>query len=127
MAPFLRPYEGQIYAGFRIVAGLLFLQHGLQKCFGLLGGKQAADPMMWTAGTIELVGGTAIMLGLMTRWAAFLCSGLMASAYFIAHAGNGFWPVMNKGELAALYCWAFLFIAARGAGMWSVDASIGRS
>ena len=127
MAPFLRPFEGQIYAAFRIVTGFLFLEHGLQKCFGLLGGKQAEDPLMWTAGIIELVGGAAIMVGGFTRWAAFLCSGLMASAYFMAHASHGFWPAVNKGELAVLYCFAFLFIAARGAGIWSIDRSAGRS
>lgn len=127
MAPFLKPFEGHVYAIFRIVIGFLFLQHGLQKCFGLLGGNQADSPMMWIAGGIELVGGAAVLVGLFTRWTAFLCSGLMASAYFVAHASHGFWPAMNKGELAVLYCFAFLLIASRGAGMWSVDAASGRN
>lgn len=127
MAPFLRPFSSQIYAIFRIVIGFLFLQHGLQKCFGLLGGSQADNPMMWVAGVLELVGGAAIMVGLFTRWSAFVCSGLMASAYFIAHASHGALPILNRGELAVLYCFAFLFIAAHGPGVWSVDQSARRS
>lgn len=129
MAAFLRSFEGPIYAGFRLVVGALFVQHGLQKIFGLFGGAPAAAPpfVVYVAGGIELVGGALIAAGLLTRWAAFLCSGLMASAYFMAHAPNGFWPIVNKGELAVLYCWVFLFIAAHGGGTWSVDKILGRS
>ena len=127
MTAFLKPNEGRIYAGFRIITGFLILQHGLQKCFGLLGGDQADNPVMWVAGSIELLAGTAIAIGFQARWAAFLASGLMAVAYFTVHAPNGFWPVANRGELAVLYCWAFLLIATRGSGIWSVDAATGRS
>ncbi len=127
MTAFLKPHEGRIYAGFRIITGFLFLQHGLQKCFGLLGGDQADNPRMWVAGSIELLAGSAIAIGFQARWAAFLASGLMAVAYFTMHAPNGFWPVANRGELAVLYCWAFLLIATRGSGIWSVDAATGRS
>ena len=127
MTAFLKPHEGRIYAGFRIITGFLFLQHGLQKCFGLLGGDQADNPVMWVAGSIELLAGSAIAIGFQARWAAFLASGLMAVAYFTMHAPNGFWPVANRGELAVLYCWAFLLIATRGSGIWSVDAATGRS
>ena len=127
MTAFLKPHEGRIYAGFRIITGFLILQHGLQKCFGLLGGDQADNPVMWVAGSIELLAGTAIAIGFQARWAAFLASGLMAVAYFTMHAPNGFWPVANRGELAVLYCWAFLLIATRGSGIWSVDAATGRS
>jgi putative oxidoreductase len=127
MTAFLKPHEGRIYAGFRIITGFLFLQHGLQKCFGLLGGDQADNPVMWVAGSIELLAGTAIAIGFQARWAAFLASGMMAVAYFTMHAPNGFWPVANRGELAVLYCWAFLLIATRGSGIWSVDAATGRS
>ena len=127
MTKFLKPHEGRIYAGFRIVTGFLFLQYGLQKCFGLLGGEQADTPALWVAGVIELLAGGAVAIGFRARWAAFLASGLMAVAYFAVHAPNGFWPVANHGALAALYCWAFLLIAARGAGSWSFDAAIGRS
>ncbi len=121
MAPFLKPFSAQAYAAFRIVFGFLFLQHGLQKCFGLLGGSQAENTMMWIAGVLELVGGAAIMVGLFTRWSAFFCSGLMAAAYFIAHQSHGALPIQNRGEMAVLYCFAFLFIAAHGPGILSID------
>ena len=128
MAPFLRPFEGPIYAGFRIFAGLMFMQHGLQKVFGLFGGApaQLPEPMRWAAGGIELVGGALITAGLGTRWAAFLCSGTMAVAYFIAHAPQGFFPIENRGELAVLYCWAFFLMASHGSGSFSVDRALGR-
>ena len=79
------------------------------------------------AGSIELVGGLLIAIGLFTRWAAFICSGLMAAAYWVAHGINGFWPGLNGGALAALYCFVFLFVSARGAGNWSVDGLRGSS
>ena len=75
------------------------------------------------AGSIELIGGTLIMIGLFTRWAAFLCSGLMAAAYWVAHGTKELLPILNGGELAALYCFVFLFIAAHGPGLWSVDTA----
>ena len=126
MAAFLRRFEGPISEWFRILTGLLFLQHGLQKLFGMFGGSTPADPVLWAAGAIELCAGGLVAAGLFTRWAAFFASGTMAAAYFMVHAPQGFWPIANKGELAALYCWAFLLIAARGPGPWSLDALLRR-
>ena len=123
MATFMKPYSAQTFALFRIIVGLLFLSHGLQKIFGLFGGAPAEAPpfVIWIAGSIELIGGALIAMGFMTRWAAFVCSGLMASAYWMAHGTKAFHPIMNGGELAILFCFAFLFIAAHGAGIWSLD------
>ncbi len=120
---FLRRWEGEIYGVMRILVGLLFAQHGLQKVFGLFGASPGEMPqaLRWSAGLIELVGGLLVALGLQTRIAAFICSGTMAVAYFTAHAPQHFVPVVNKGELAILYCWIFLLIAARGGGRFSVD------
>jgi putative oxidoreductase len=126
MAAFMRNYEAQAYALLRIVAGFLFLWHGSQKILGyppMPEGVQAPAFIIWTAGPIELVGGLLVMIGLFTRWAAFLCSGLMAFAYWMAHGLNALLPITNQGEPAALYCFVFLFIAARGPGLWSVDGA----
>lgn len=122
---FLRPYEAQTYALFRIVFGFLFLWHGSQKILGFPGSPPGEAPafVLWTAGPIELVGGILIMIGLFTSIAAFLCSGLMAAAYWMAHGTQALLPILNHGELAVLYCFAFLYIAARGAGIWSVDGA----
>ena len=121
-------YAPQVYALFRIVAGFLFMFHGLQKLFGMFGGSvMPTGSLPWIAGVIELVGGICIMIGLLTRVVAFICSGEMAAAYFMAHHSKGGWPVENGGELAALYCFTFLYIAARGAGIWSVDSLHTRS
>jgi putative oxidoreductase len=110
------------YAFMRIVFGFLWLFHGLQK-FGVLGGDPL-DPLSLrgVAGLIEVVAGSLILVGLFTRPAAFLASGQMAAAYFIAHAPRGPWPIQNGGEPAVLFCFAFLYIASRGAGRWSLDA-----
>jgi putative oxidoreductase len=115
-------FTGPIYAIFRIVFGLLFMQHGLQKVFGMLGGPKAGAPLILAAGWIELVTGFLILIGLFTGIAAFIASGEMAVAYFMAHAPHGLWPIVNKGEAAVLYCFAFLFMAAYGSGIWSVDS-----
>lgn len=124
MASFLRPFESQVYAAFRIVTGLLFLWHGTQKLFGFPAPiPDAPGFVLYVAGPIELVGGVLVMIGLFAGWAAFLCSGLMAAAYWMAHGTQGLFPMNNGGELAVLYCFAFLLIAARGSGIWSVDAS----
>ena len=124
-------YAPQVYALFRIVVGFLFLFHGAQKILGMFGGMGGGTaPMMsmpWIAGIIELVGGLLIMIGLLTTPAAFLASGEMAFAYFMMHQPKGTWPIQNQGELAALYCFAFLYIAARGGGLWSADAAMRRS
>jgi putative oxidoreductase len=123
---FLRRYEPQAYALLRIVAGLLFAFHGLQK-FGYLGGTAVPmASMLGAAAAIELVGGFLIMLGLLTTPAAFVCSGEMAVAYFMAHQPRGLWPIQNQGELAALNAFLFLFIAARGGGMCSIDSLLWR-
>jgi putative oxidoreductase len=91
--------------------------------FGVLGGEsQVSNPMLLAAGIIEFVGGGLVAIGLWAGYAAFIASGLMAVAYFMVHAPGGFWPIVNKGELAVLYCFVFLYIAARGSGTLSVDA-----
>jgi putative oxidoreductase len=111
------------FALFRIVAGVLFASHGAQKLFAVFGGPAATGkPLLLTAGVIELVGGLLVAVGLFARPAAFVASGEMAVAYFMAHAPGGFWPIVNKGEAAVFYCFAFLFIAAHGAGIWSLDS-----
>jgi putative oxidoreductase len=122
----LSPHQERIYALMRIVLGLLFAFHGAQKMFGILGGHVAAlGTQMWFGGVIELVGGLLIAIGLFTRCAAFLSSGTMAVAYTQFHwklqLGTAFFPVVNKGELALVYAVAFLYIAAHGAGIASVD------
>lgn len=110
----------------RIMSGLLFLQHGTAKHFKfpLVPMFAKLDPisMLGVAGALEIVGGVLLVLGLFTRTTAFVLSGLMAFAYFIAHAPRGFYPILNAGELAALYCFVFLYIAAAGPGPWSYDA-----
>ena len=125
---FLKPHTEKIYAALRIFAGLMFMQHGLQKIFGLFGGAPAEAPafIVYVGGSIELVGGALVALGLFTAQAAFICSGMMAVAFLLGHvipAKGNIIPIVNKGELAVLYCWAFFFIAAKGAGIWSVDGS----
>lgn len=129
MASFMAPFHSQTYAAMRIVTGFLFLWHGSQKLFGVPGGIQEGLPafIVYTAGPVELLGGLFVMCGFMTRWAAFLCSGLMASAYWMAHGTKALLPIMNGGEPAMLYCFVFLYIAAQGSGIWSVDASRGKS
>jgi len=125
---FLKPHADKIYAVMRIFAGLLFMQHGLQKVVGLFGGAPAEAPafIVYGAGSIELVAGALIAVGFFTAPAAFIASGLMAFAFFLGHvipAKGNIIPIVNKGELAVLYCWVFFFIAAKGAGIWSADAS----
>ena len=106
----------------RIVLGFLLIPHGLQKLFGLLGGKQVElMSLMGLAGVIELFGGILILIGLFTRPVAFVISGFAAFAYFIAHAPQGFWPILNKGELAVVYCFLYLYLSAAGGGEWSLD------
>jgi putative oxidoreductase len=127
MRGFLSRNVDRFYAIFRIVVGFLFLFHGLQKLFGAFGGEPVElVSLMGLAGTIELTCGLLVMHGLFARWAAFLASGMMAVAYFMAHFPRAFWPIENKGELAVVYCFAFLYIAARGAGPWSLAQALGR-
>lgn len=110
----------------RIMAGLLFLQHGTAKHFKFpmvpMFAKLELASLAGVAGVIEIVGSLLLIFGLFTRTTAFVLSGLMAVAYFIAHAPRGFYPILNGGELAALYCFVFLYIAAAGPGPWSYDA-----
>ena len=123
MADFMKRFDGETHALLRIVTGLLFSFHGTQKLFSWPLEAHSGTPAFVTfvAGPIELVGGLMVAVGLYTRWAAFICSGLMAAAYWMAHGLNDFFPLNNGGELAALYCFLFLFISANGPGMWSVD------
>ena len=121
---FMMRYEAQTYTLLRIVVSFLFLGHGMQKLFAFPI-PPAPDAPVWVLyipGTIELVAGSLVVIGLFTRWAAFLCSGLMAFAYWLAHGTASFFPIANGGEEAAFYCFAFLFISARGGGDWSLDA-----
>ncbi|HYM62559.1 MAG TPA: DoxX family protein [Thermoanaerobaculia bacterium] len=113
----------KILGATRILAGIMFACHGAQKVLGAFGGMPPGAPrwIIWTAGPIELVCGSLLVIGLFSRSAAFLASGLMAFGYFIGHAPRGFWPTMNQGELAILYCWLFLYIAAQGPGAWALD------
>ncbi len=127
MLGFLQNYTSQIYGVLRIVSGALFACHGAQKVFGVLGGAggsgHAAEllSLHGVAGIIELVGGILIAIGLLTRYAAFISSGQMAVAYFMVHVRGGFLPIQNGGELAVLYCFLFLYIAANGTGSWGVQ------
>jgi putative oxidoreductase len=127
-------FDGPAYAALRIVAGGMFCCHGMQKILGWLTTSPgpAVGSQTWVGGLIELVGGVLIALGLCTRPFAFLASGTMAVAYFQYHwklqlAGFKWLPIMNKGELAALYCFVFLFIAARGSGPASLDRRFRRA
>jgi putative oxidoreductase len=127
MDQWLGRHAERIYAILRVMTGILFACHGAQKLFGVLGGTaMTSNPMMLVGGIIEFGGGLLIAIGLFTSWAAFLASGEMAVAYFMVHAKGGFWPIINKGELAVAYCFLFLYIAARGSGPYSVDAAMRR-
>jgi putative oxidoreductase len=127
MERWLGRYGEFLYALMRFFAGALFACHGAQKLFGAFGSQaMTSNPMMLAAGIIEFAGGLLIAVGLLTGWAAFIASGEMAVAYFMVHAKGGFWPILNKGELAVLYCFAFLYMAAKGSGPYSVDALLRR-
>jgi putative oxidoreductase len=125
MEKLLAGYAPHAYAIMRIVVGLLFFCHGLQKVFGLFGGVNgAAAPllsMLGIAGLVELITGVLIAIGFATGTAAFVASGEMAFAYFMGHIPAGFWPIQNGGELAVFYCFVFLYMATQGSGQWSVD------
>ena len=124
MEKLLGAYRPYLYALLRVVAGLAFAQHGAQKLFGVLGAP-GTPPLMsqfGIAGIIEFVGGILIAIGLFTSPVAFIASGEMAVAFFQAHFPRGFWPIMNGGEPAVLYCFLFLYFAAAGAGRFSIDS-----
>lgn len=124
MTKFFGRYSEHVYALLRIVAGWCFLLHGTAKLFGWPGDRDPVEiiSMYGLAGVIELVGGVLILLGLFASIAAFISSGEMAVAYWMAHAAEGtpFFPLMNGGEPAVLFCFIFLLVAAKGAGKWSV-------
>jgi putative oxidoreductase len=127
MKRWLGRYSEPVYSIMRLMVGLAFACHGAQKLLGAFGGQfPAGKPLMIAAGVIELVGGGLIALGLFASYAAFVASGQMAAAYFMAHAPQGFWPLQNKGELALVYCFVFLYVATQGSGSWSLDRVLGR-
>lgn len=128
---FMHRWEEPMYAIMRIISGYVLLWHGMQKLFGFPQTEHVTGPasgyMFWLAGPIELIGGIAVMIGLFTRPFAFLCSGFAATAYWIAHGSfddlpaSALLPVTNGGDLAVLMCFVYLYISARGGGIWSID------
>ena len=133
MERFLGGFTTPAYALMRVIVGLLFACHGAQKVFGWFGGldgKGTAAPLsslFGVAGTIEMFTGFLITIGLLAGYAAFIASGQMAAAYFMGHYPNGFWPILNNGEPAVLFCFIFLYMASKGAGVWSIDRTFGKS
>jgi putative oxidoreductase len=122
---FLESWRPRVLSIMRIVTAFLFMQHGGQKMFGFPAPQRYEfDPVSLSgvAGILEVFGGLLILIGLFTRPTAFLLSGLMAFAYFIAHAPRGFWPIVNGGELAVLFCFVFLYLSVSGGGKWSIDS-----
>ncbi len=123
MESLLGKYSEACYGLMRIVVGLLFACHGAQKLFGMFGGiGAAASPLMTAAGIVEFFGGALVALGIGAGYVAFITSGEMAAAYFMMHVSGGFWPIVNKGELAVLYCFVYLYIASKGSGSLSIEA-----
>jgi putative oxidoreductase len=117
-------WSERVLSVLRIVAALLFMSHGMQKILGFPAPARAPFDLFslaGAAGVLELVGGALLLFGIFTRPVAFILSGQMAFAYFLAHAPRTFWPLVNGGELAALYCFLFLYLAFAGGGVWSVD------
>jgi putative oxidoreductase len=121
---FLAACSPRLLSVLRIMTGLLFMQHGTAKYLGFPAMDMFAslDTLTAVSGALELFGGALIDIGLFTRPVAFILSGKMAVAYFMAHAGQSFFPLVNQGELAVLYCFVFLYLAAAGGGVWSLDA-----
>ncbi len=129
LKPILSRFVEHTYALLRIFAGAMFMLHGTQKVLGWPASEGGQRPPLASiggiAGILELVFGALILVGLLTSLAAFIASGEMAVGYFMGHAPHGFLPNVNKGELAVLYCFIFLYIAARGGGLWSIDRAMG--
>jgi putative oxidoreductase len=122
--PFVASWAPRILSVLRIIAGFLFVQHGAQKLFNYPIPSPmpvAQGSIVWYGGIIELVAGVLLIVGLFTRPIAFIAAGEMAVAYFTQHAPHGFWPIVNKGELAVAYCFMFLYFAVVGGGSWSID------
>lgn len=125
----LSPYAPQALALLRIMSALLLMQHGTQKLFGFpapFGMEGGLPPLLLVAGVLEVVGGGLLLVGLLTRPVAFVLSGFMAVAYFMAHASQGFYPLLNGGDLAVLFSFVFLYIFVAGPGAWSVDGALAR-
>lgn len=122
----IEKFSPQVLGVTRILFGVMLASHGAQKVLGAFGGVPAGTPafIVWGAGTIELVGGLLIALGLLTRPAAFLNSGLLAVAYFMAHAPKGFWPIQNGGELAVIYSWISLYFVVQGPGAFALERRV---
>jgi putative oxidoreductase len=129
---FMARYEESTLALLRVVGALMLMQHGVQKLFGwLVPPDRPAQPLELVsqrglAGILEVFGGILLAIGLFTRPVAFVLSGLLAFAYFLQHSPEGFWPILNRGELAALYCFLFFYFSAKGGGPYSVDAILSR-
>jgi putative oxidoreductase len=128
----LDKYRDHVLGLFRVVFGLLFACHGAATLFDVLGGSHGESPSPgewpgWWAAVIQLAGGVLVLLGCGTRAAAVICSGSMAYAYFRVHQGNALLPIENGGEASAMFCWAFLLIAAMGPGRWALDQVLTRS
>ncbi len=123
MNEFWTNWQPRILSVLRIIIGFLLIWHGAQKLFGFPPSSQPGElnGLMLFAGILEFFGGILILIGLFTRWTAFILSGLMAVAYFMAHAPGGFLPLVNKGELAVAYCFVFLYLFFAGGGVWSLD------
>ena len=125
----LSAWAPRLLSVMRIIVAFTFMAHGTQKLFGFPPSDRPAPALMslgGIAGILEFVGGLLLLVGLFTRPVAFVLSGLMAVAYFMAHAPRGFWPIVNQGELAVVYCFVFLYLAAAGGGPWSLDAILRR-
>lgn len=127
MEKWLGKYSNFFYALMRIISGALFACHGAQKLFGVLGKPKAEAGLMIAVGVIEFAGGVLITVGLFAGFAAFITSGFMAVVYFKQHSPGGYWPILNGGELAVVYCFVFLYIASRGSGILSIDALFGKA
>ncbi|UIJ43821.1 DoxX family protein [Sphingomonas cannabina] len=121
--PIPASWSDRLLSVLRIVVGLAFLHHGTSKFFGLPPFPMPLNPLLYVAGTLELVGGALIILGLFTRPVAFVLSGMSAVGYFMVHAPKSFFPSVNGGEAILLYCFIFLFLAAAGGGAWALDAA----
>ena len=128
MERFLGKYSSCLYTTLRIISGLMFAMHGSQKLLAWPGASASMPlaSLMGVAGVVELVGGLMIAVGFFTSWAAFIASGEMAVAYFKAHAPQGALPLLNRGELAVVYCFLFLYMASQGGGAWSLDSMMRR-
>lgn len=126
--PNLSLWAPRVLSILRLITALLFMQHGLMKLFDFPGPQPGAPdplpPILMAAAWLEVIGGGLIAVGLFTRMLAFICSGQMAVAYFVAHGSQGFWPALNHGELAIMFCFVFLYLAFAGGGPWSLDAIV---